>query len=149
MIQTLHDQYLQSWFADLRNSSKLSTYREIKTIFESEMYLKCINNVQHRYALSRFRCSAHHLNIEEGRYINLERNKRLCNKCNMNCLESEYHFLMVCPFYRDLRAECLPRYYCSWPTHRKFINILTSKQTGVLRKLAKFLYMANIKRGNS
>lgn len=143
MIQTLYDQYLQGWFSELRNSSKLCTYNQIKSIFESEKYLKAVTNIQHRYALSRFRCSAHHLNIEEGRYKNLRREQRICQKCNTKTLENEYHFLLVCPFYRELRKECLPKQYCVWPNQQKFIRLLSSNQTSLIKKLAKFIHMAN------
>ena len=43
----------------------------LKTItkhFEFEKYLSCIDIEKHLVALSRLRCSAHHLIIEEGRY---------------------------------------------------------------------------------
>lgn len=149
MIRTVYDQYLQSWFSELRNSSKLSTYNQIKHIFEQEKYLNCVKNIQHRNALSRFRCSAHRLNIEEGRYRNLEREQRICMKCNMNTLENEYHFLLVCPYYRELRSEILPRYFCTWPSQQKFTKLLGSEQTSVILKLAKFVHMANVKRDNT
>ena len=51
------------------------------------------------YSLARFRCSAHILAIEKLRYRNQERNNRICQKCNLNMIENEYHFLMICPFY--------------------------------------------------
>jgi hypothetical protein len=62
-----------------------------------------------RKTLCRFRISAHDLRIESGRYehvkningknIPLERNKRICEFCNLNCVEDEPHFLTECPFY--------------------------------------------------
>ena len=42
----------------------------------------------------------------------------------MNQVEDEYHFLLVCPYYRDLRLIFLPNYYnCHWPSITKFENI--------------------------
>lgn len=149
VIERLYDHFLQSWFSDLRNSSKLNTYTIYKEVFELEKYLCCISNIKHRIALTRFRCSAHKLNIEEGRYRNIERQERLCTKCNMQIIEDEYHFALVCPFYRDLRLQYLTKYYCAWPTIQKFRNLLSSKQSGVLIKLAKFIYLANEKRENN
>ena len=149
MLKTLHDQFLQGWFSDMRRSPKLLSYNLIKDIFEHEKYLKVVSNIQHRYALSRLRCSAHHLNIEEGRYINLRREQRICHKCNMKTIENEYHFLLVCPFYRELRKECLPRYYCVWPNQHKFIRLLSSNQTSILKKLAKFVHAANKQRDSA
>ena len=43
--------------------------------------------------------------IGKGRYINLERNKRLCPMCNFNYIEDEYHFILRWPAYNDLRKN--------------------------------------------
>ena len=64
----------------------------------------------------------------------------------MSTVENEYHFALVCPFYRDLRLQCLPKYYCAWPTYQKFKALISSKQSGLLSKLAKYIYLANEKR---
>ena len=146
MIETLYDQYLQSWFSDLNNSSKLVAYKTFKTVFEMEKCLTCITNTKYTTALARFRCAAHRLSIEEGRYRNVERHDRICTRCNMQAVEDEYHFALVCPFYRELRFECLPRYYCVWPNIQKFTSLLASNQTSLIKKLSKFIYQANLKR---
>lgn len=98
------------------------------------------------FALSRLSCSAHKLAIEEGRFRNIERSNRKCMYCNMNVVEDEYHFVLICPFYRDERKECLPKYYCHWPTLQTFQRLLTSDQTSIICKLAKYIYIANKKR---
>ena len=54
------------------------------------------------------RGSAHKLRIEDGRYRNIERNNRLCQYCQMNVIEDEFHFLLVCPAYRQIRISVLP-----------------------------------------
>ena len=151
VIETLHDQFLQGFYADLREKSKLTTYNQIKVIFKPEQYLICVNNIKHRIALTRLRCSAHRLLIEEGRFHNrdIARNDRLCNKCNIRAIVNEYHFGMVCPYYREIRTEILPRYFCVWPTQQKFISLLTSTQQSILRKLAKYVYIAFESRNNN
>ena len=74
MVQRIKDQYIQNWFSQLDTFAKLDTYRTFKSTFELEKYIKCLNNRCHFYSLARFRCSAHTLAIEEGRYRNQERN---------------------------------------------------------------------------
>ena len=64
-------------------------------------YLDDILETKYRLALSRFRTSSHSLFIETGRYDNTPRTERLCKTCNMNQIEDEYHFLLVCPEYRE------------------------------------------------
>lgn len=146
LVERIYDHYLQGWYSELANSSKLETYAEVKSTFEFEKYLDCITNDKHRVALTRLRCSAHNLEIEEGRYRNIERENRICSRCNMKCVETEYHFLLVCPFYSQLRKDCLGNYYSTWPTKQKLKSLLASTQRGVILKLSKYVYLANLKR---
>ena len=141
----LYDQYLQKWYEDISNSPKLHVYNLIKNNFGFENYLLCIKNIKHRIALTRMRCSTHKLLIEEGRYRNIERENRMCVHCNMHAVENEYHFILVCPFYRDLRMQCLPKYYCHWPNIQKLNNIFKSTNN-ILKKLAKYIYEATERR---
>ena len=80
--------------------------------------------------------------IEEGRYRNADRNLRICQFCIMNSIETEYHFLLVCPAYREIRNSCLPAYYCRWPTIHKFVLLMTNYQNGLVQRLAKSVYLA-------
>jgi len=108
IIQRIHDQYIQTWFSELDQSPKLLTYRLFKTSFCYEPYVSRTNNYTVRTCLSRFRCSSHELCIEEGRYHNIARELRLCKYCTMNMIENEYPFLLVCPFYQNLRRNVYP-----------------------------------------
>ena len=56
-----------------------------------------------RTALTKFRLSSYDLAIEHGRYESIPRNERIGKYCNQNMTENEYHFLLVCPLYRELR----------------------------------------------
>lgn len=150
VIERLYDQYLQKWFGELSTMSKLSTYNVFKSEFVLEKYLTCITNEKHRIALTRLRCSAHNLEIEVGRYHynRTDRQNRLCKLCNMNMVENEYHFVLVCPFYNDLRRQYLPSHYCRWPSKNKFINLLKDCQTSIIKRVSKFVYLAMEKRKN-
>jgi len=86
------DNYYQSWYANINNSSKLETYCLLKDTFGFEEYLDFIKDTTIRISLTQFRVSSHDLNIEEGRYTNYTRNQRLCTNCSMNILECEYHY---------------------------------------------------------
>ena len=39
--------------------------------------------------ISRYRLHTHSLNIETGRYYNIDRHARICNMCNNNDIESK------------------------------------------------------------
>lgn len=146
VIERVYDQFYQSWFESLRTSSKLSTYSKIKSKFGVEKYLHCVSNNKYRIELAKFRCSAHRLAVEEGRYRNIEREQRLCVYCNMSVVEDEYHFLLICPLYRELRVKYLPRYYYTWPNLNKFKSWLNTNKSILLKNMANLLYMAKQKR---
>ena len=142
VTQRIYDQYLQQHFGVIQASSKLDSYLLFKNDFLFEHYLACVSNSKHRHALCKLRCSDHTLAIEVGRRHGIPRKERICTKCNMNVIEDEYHFVLVCPLYRQLRLEILPKYYRRWPTKNKFIRLLTSTSIVLLNKLAKFVYIA-------
>jgi len=49
------------------------------------------------------------LAIEKGRHQNIARQERFCNKCTMNVLETEYHYLLVCPKFYNLRTKYIKK----------------------------------------
>ena len=97
---------------------------------------------RYKIAFTKFRLSSHDLAIERGRHDNTGRNDRICKHCNLNMIENEYHFLLVCPIYRDLRKKYLKNYYCHWPTLNKFDDLMTSKSKNVVLNLSKFVYFS-------
>ena len=105
MKRRIRDQYIQEWEMNVNNASKLEYYRRFKKNFEYEKYLDVIKNGAIRRNLTCFRLSAHSLEIEVGGYSNVPRENRLCKYCNLNVVESEYHFLLTCPKYYDLRKN--------------------------------------------
>ena len=66
------DQYRQTWISTVSDCSKLDMYSNFKDClsYECEKYLSAISNVKLRVALTKFRISAHDLEIERGRYTN-------------------------------------------------------------------------------
>ena len=99
IIQRILDIYKQSWYTNINNSNKLDYYSKYKHSFVHEKYINCIFDNKFRISLTKFRLSSHDLAIETGRYTNIPRDQRICLQCNMNMVESEYHFLLVCPKY--------------------------------------------------
>ena len=120
------DQYIQEWEMNINNASQLEYFRRFKKNFEYERYLDVIKNGAIRRNLTCMRLSAHSLEIEVGRYSNVPRENRLCRYCNLNIVESEYHFLLTCPKYYDLRKKYIRN--ISWPSMSKFSYLLSSKK---------------------
>jgi hypothetical protein len=96
-----------------------------------------------KIALSRFRLSSHQLEIERGRYSNIPRDERKCKFCNLNVIENEYHFLLICPLYTSIRQKYLKPYYNSWPTLNKFDRLMRSCNKKEIINLSKYIYFAS------
>ena len=78
-IQRIYDHFLQEYYASYNISSKMDVFKTITKHFKLEKYISCVDIEKHRVALSRLRCSAHKLIIEEGRYRGGgARNERVC-----------------------------------------------------------------------
>jgi hypothetical protein len=86
---------------------------------------------------ARFRLSSHHLEIKVGRFVGIDRDQRLCRFCNMNVVESEYHFLLCCDNYRHLRLKFIG--HISWPTLNLFQTTMTSKKINKILGICKYL----------
>ena len=78
--------------------------------FDLQCYLECDLPCHFRVAMSKLLLSSHTLLIETGRWHrphSIPREDRTCNICNK--LEDEYHFIIECPLYTDLRRKYIPR----------------------------------------
>ena len=119
-------------------------YKEIKVEFNLEFYLKEVKNKAYRNVLSQFRCVSHDLAIETGRHglVNLERSRRLCKFCNLQDIEDEYHFLLICPLYIELRIKFINDYYWKSPSMYKCINLLKVENLSVLKNVAQYILKA-------
>lgn len=68
VIQCVYDKNYHTYYESINSASKLETLKCMNKVFGFGKYLSCYSDECHRIALSRFRCSAHKLMIEEGRY---------------------------------------------------------------------------------
>ena len=76
----------------------------VKKSFCIESYLE-LKNVNQKKNITKLRTSSHNLMIEKGRYLNLNREERLCPFCPNKIIEDEIHFLFICPLYKQLRND--------------------------------------------
>ena len=58
----------------------------------------------------------------------------------MQYLEDEFHFILECPLYYDLRQLLIYKYYWKHPNMIKFIDSLKSGNENTLRKLATCIH---------
>ena len=111
IIEKLTEHFKQCWEHKKSTSSKLSFYHSIKTCFNREPYLDLCKGFSRRYSATKLRISAHDLQIERGRYINLTREQRLCSWCKtsmgLSVIEDENHVLYECDLYSKFRSKLI------------------------------------------
>ena len=140
--QRIHDNFIQTWDSRLRESSRALFYNSIKN-FCFQPYLNICNLTKFRQSLTRLRVSAHRLEIEAGRWnkpIPTPVTSRTCTLCNV--IENEFHFVLECPLYSELRDTYIKPYFFKRPNMFKFISLINSSSETILRNLALFIYKA-------
>ena len=142
MVLRMTDIAKQTWSNEISTSSKLSTYKEFKTLLNPEKYLQVISNYFIRKQLTRFRISNHQLLIEEGRHRRIDPIDRRCKFCEMNCVENEIHFLLVCPLYHKLQLKyiLIPEHFGFYQSYNNLIKIMSSESEKVIRNIAFFVH---------
>ena len=90
---------------EIWSKPKLRTYREIKYDYSTENYVSYNLTKKKRSLCAQIRGGILPLNIETGRYVGLEEDERICQMCELNEIENEYHFVLYCPFYCKVREE--------------------------------------------
>ena len=94
---TLEDQYLQTWYHTINESSKCKSYNKIKHNFILEPYLTALQ-YKKRKMLAKFWTSNQRLPIEKG-----IRGNRTCALCGSDSTGDECHYIFYCPFFNAAR----------------------------------------------
>ena len=101
--------------------TKLRTCKLFKTSFNKENYLLILPlDKQTLFSFSKLRVSNHTLEIELGRYKNSPAEERYFRVCKSKQIEDEFHFMMCCRVYSELRAQLFQKikdFYASFLYH--------------------------------
>ena len=73
-------------------------------------------------------------------------NERKCSTCNV--LEDEFHFLFECILYNSIRTKYISAYFRRHSNMSKFIELLSSDNETVVRKLSMYIQKAFFIRNN-
>lgn len=111
--------------------NKLRTYRTFKHEYATEQYVKIVTQKKYRSAYAKFRCGVAPIKVETCRYgLNrLPLEERLCETCNV--IEDEFHVIMICSQYTDIRNQCFTRInelseeFKSIPPHEQFTRMMS------------------------
>ena len=94
----LLDQYLQTWNAELKVSSKGKHYALFKDNNGLENYLTKLHGAS-LLSMIKFRTCNHKFPVERGRWDNIEFANRKCELCPKNDIGDNFHYLLICPFF--------------------------------------------------
>ena len=140
--QRLTDNFVQNWSSRLDNSSRTLFYRSIAS-FKFQPYPEYINICKFSQSFSKLRWSSHRLQIEAGRWArpsSIPLNERKCSFCQVT--EDEFHFVLECQLYSDLRKKYISNCYWRRPSMVKFLELLNSDNQTRIRKLGAFIHQA-------
>ena len=143
------DMYLQTWHTEIHESNRAITFKWLCPTFEYKKYLDVLTVTKIRLALTRLRLSSHRLCVETGRWqkpCKIPYEDRKCTFCNL--LEDEFHFILECKVYNDLRRSIIPRYYRQHPSMYKFVDLMTSDNKKLMEKVALYVYKATLVRND-
>ena len=148
--QRVKDCHIQEWRQSVDKNHKLCIYKQIKVMYEPSLYLSVLKEKKYISSIAKLRCSDHRLKIETGRHMNiaLPLEERICMYCyrsvDKNYIEDEYHFLIVCPAYDDIRNEYLTHFISKLnPVNQTIVNLLLdSKNEILIQKLSIYVYKA-------
>ena len=118
----MEDIALQQWYADISNSSMCVLYKLFKKNLNFEKYLLCCNN-RDRISLTKFRCSNSKLPVYNRIYMY---DSDLCTLCNLQLRGDEYHYVLICPYFRN-RDQYLKQYYYTRPNLLKFEQLFVQQ----------------------
>ena len=107
-------------------------------------YLQYNINCDMRAALSKIRLSSHTFMVERGRWSKpkIEYIDRKCILCIKNDIQDEYHILMICPYFKELRHKYINKHYYIRPSMFKFqelLNTVNKQERFKLMLFTKFI----------
>ena len=143
--QRLKDHYLQEWNNSLHEIYRLNYYTLIKRSYYLNKCAEVLNIRKFRHFYFSLKIGSLDLEVNRGRYYNIPRDERVCKLCKSN-IEDEYHFMMKCPFYQDLRQKHLSNKFIENPNVHKYVMLLSSNNDTIIYSVATFIHAAWQKR---
>ena len=143
----LLDNDILKWNESRYTKPKLRYYNMYKSVYNQENYLNLDISKYQRSLFAQFRAGILPLQVEIGRYRNLELSTRICILCNDNEVEDEYHFLCICSFYSHLRndmylyANALYDGFDNLDDLDKFVFLMSNCQLSVIKFIEKAMYI--------
>ena len=145
--QRLKDMDMQSLNMDIQDMDRLRTYKILKVKFGTESYLFNIKNTILRTLFTKFRGGLLKLEGNMGRYPRVSFDARICPLCYSD-VETEFHFLMICPSLMTVRRKYLTAIWYTYPSINKFVQLCNSSNPNTITNIARYILCAMKVRAN-
>ena len=76
-----------------------------------------------------------------GRYPRVSFDARLCPLCYSD-VETEFHFLMICPSLMTVRRKYLTVVWYTYPSINKFVQLCNSSNPNTITNIARYILCA-------
>ena len=93
-------------------------------------------NPRERISMTKYRCANSEIPVYSQ--INMY-DTEACTLCNLKVTGDEYHYILICPYFRLNRELYIKLYYYRRPSMLKFEQLFSSKNKCILSKLAKYI----------
>jgi hypothetical protein len=91
--------------------------------------------------ITMIRLLAHHLSIETGPYNKNGDATRYCYVC-IDVTEDEFHFILKCPLYNDLRKHYIKPYFLKKTSTFKLFQLLCTQHLKQLSQCGVYIFKA-------
>jgi len=131
----------QNWHYKITNSYFLSHYASYKSLLQIELYLTSSLDRDLVKTLAKFRCLMHGLKIQKQRFTvkDIESELLYCKNCSLLLPEDEYHFVLICPKYRESRESLIPRFFYQYPSRLKLNLLMCSSNMYIIKGFALYV----------
>ena len=134
--KNIHNNFLKYWQQGICNQPKLEIYKLIKQDYTVSKYLE-LPEFRDRQRITKFITSTHCLEIEKGRHKKQQREERICRACDQEAIEDEYHFLVTCPVYHEIRGTHLTHIPTAGDRNMQIQEIFTANNPSDITQLLK------------
>ena len=107
------------WWEAAKSKPKLRTYTDFTEINDPRTLIKANLPRGQRSLLAKLMCGILPLEIEVGRFVGKDANKRFCTVCNELKIEDEYHFLYHCKKLKPTRKPLLKEFIDDYKSFKK------------------------------
>ena len=135
----LIDAFILDWTMKMRSKERYTFYSSLKSSFKISPILDTVKHIQARNYFIRMRLGVSQIKVHKLRYaVNVRYEDLLCPICG-NDVETEVHFMLVCPAYETIREQYIPGKYFRTPSLFKLVMLMASESKSVMLNVANYV----------